>query len=437
LARIVRNAKLDSRSARTTLPQRDQPYWHRLSRGLSLGYRKAPKGNVWLVKLVKPGFRRQETLGPAEDVLDADGVHVLSFDQAQHKAFAWKAQVETAVDQPLTVREGIDRYEKDMKARRGDIGNIDRLRAHLTNDLVGKPLAALTVTDLRKWRDGLTRVPSRKRKTPIKLATSYATLSPDTINRTCTVLKAVLNHAADDPEHRIMTRQAWELGLKSLPSTGRARNVVLGDRVFEIMAESYKIGFEFGLFIELNTVSGARADQIRRLNVDDLQADRLEPRLMMPPSKKGKKGIEKESLPVPISPDLARRLKAATAGRPPGAPLLTNPEGQRWQKPEHDDLFKQVVKRCGLADWKGLGYPATVRINALRHSAIVRQIEAHVPLRIVAATHDTSVRMIEKHYSKYILDHTDAISRAALLDTSRIFGGDNVVSPFPSRTSVR
>ena len=435
MARIVRNAKLDTRSARSGLTQRDQPYWHRLSRGLSLGYRKAPKGSVWIVKLVKPRFRRQETLGPADDALDPDGAHVLSFDQAQHKAFAWKADVEAAVDQPLTLGEAIDRYQRDMKARGGDTGNVDRVRAHLTDALLAKPVAALTVTDLRQWRDGLQRVPSRKRKAPAGPGRAYAKLSPDTINRTCTILKAALNHAADDPEHRILTRQAWELGLKSLPSTGRARNVVLGDRVFEIMAAAYKIGFEFGLFIELDSMTGARADQIRRLNVEDLQADRQEPRLMMPPSKKGKKGIEKEPFPVPISPDLAKRLKALAAGWPPGAPLLTSPTGERWQKPDHDDLFKRIVKSCGLVDWKALGYPATVRINALRHSAIVRQIEAHVPLRIIAATHDTSVRMIEKHYSKYILDHTDAISRAALLDTSRIFAGDSVVSPFPSRVA--
>lgn len=85
MARIVRNAKLDTRTARAGLPQ--GLHWHHISNGFTLGYRKAPRSNVWIAKLVKPGFREQRTLGPADDVLDPGGVHVLSFGQAQRKAF--------------------------------------------------------------------------------------------------------------------------------------------------------------------------------------------------------------------------------------------------------------------------------------------------------------------------------------------------------------
>ncbi|MCP3464481.1 hypothetical protein [Bradyrhizobium sp. CCGUVB23] len=56
-----------------------------------------------------------------------------------------------------------------------------------------------------------------------------------------------------------------------------------------------------------------------------------------------------------------------------------------------------------------------VTLYALRHSSIVRALKRNVPVRIVAATHDTSVAMIERTYSKHITDHTDDISRAALL----------------------
>jgi hypothetical protein len=42
-----------------------------------------------------------------------------------------------------------------------------------------------------------------------------------------------------------------------------------------------------------------------------------------------------------------------------------------------------------------------------------------VPIRIVAVNHDTSVEKIESNYSHDIGDYTDAITRKALLDTSR------------------
>jgi hypothetical protein len=59
---------------------------------------------------------------------------------------------------------------------------------------------------------------------------------------------------------------------------------------------------------------------------------------------------------------------------------------------------------------------------ALRHSNIVRQLLGGVPIRIVAANHDTSVGMIERTYSKYIGDHSDALTRGALLDITHAPG---------------
>jgi hypothetical protein len=39
----------------------------------------------------------------------------------------------------------------------------------------------------------------------------------------------------------------------------------------------------------------------------------------------------------------------------------------------------------------------------------------NVPIRVVASLHNTSVAMIEKTYSKSITEHSDEISRTALL----------------------
>ena len=70
--------------------------------------------------------------------------------------------------------------------------------------------------------------------------------------------------------------------------------------------------------------------------------------------------------------------------------------------------------------------PTIVTMYALRHSSIVRQLLAGVPARIIATNHDTSIVMLERTYSRYIGDHSDALSRRALLDTARAVGG-NVV----------
>jgi hypothetical protein len=52
MARTVRNAKLDTRSARARLFPQKSAYWISISRGFAVGYRKGAKGGMWLAKSV-------------------------------------------------------------------------------------------------------------------------------------------------------------------------------------------------------------------------------------------------------------------------------------------------------------------------------------------------------------------------------------------------
>ena len=90
------------------------------------------------------------------------------------------------------------------------------------------------------------------------------------------------------------------------------------------------------------------------------------------------------------------------------------------RNPVMQDPFAQAARAAGLD-------PAEVTIYALRHSNIVRQLLAGVPLRVVAVNHDTSVSMIERNYSRYIGDHADALARVALLDITD--GSDGNIVP--------
>jgi hypothetical protein len=87
----------------------------------------------------------------------------------------------------------------------------------------------------------------------------------------------------------------------------------------------------------------------------------------------------------------------------------------------HRTASKAACNKMGIAG---------VTSYALRHSSIVRALLGGVPVAVGAQQHDTSVREIEAHYAAYILDYSDALSRRALLDTSRPMVTDNVV-PLP------
>ena len=87
MARTVRNPKIDTRSARTKLPARREPYWTVLSAGCALGYRRGAKGGTWIAKFRDDdGRQHYEALGAADDARDPDGLSVFSFAQAQERA---------------------------------------------------------------------------------------------------------------------------------------------------------------------------------------------------------------------------------------------------------------------------------------------------------------------------------------------------------------
>ena len=72
MARTVRDAKLDTRTARLKLKTRREPYWRSISEGLAIGYRKGAKGGTWIARHYSAAHGREyHALGTADDVADA------------------------------------------------------------------------------------------------------------------------------------------------------------------------------------------------------------------------------------------------------------------------------------------------------------------------------------------------------------------------------
>src|SRR5262245_9615614 len=92
MARTIRDPKLDTRSARAKLSHRREPYWRKISGGLSIGYRSTA-GTFIAQHYSRETGRRFHSIGTADDVLDGNGHTVLTFDQAQERARKWMANL--------------------------------------------------------------------------------------------------------------------------------------------------------------------------------------------------------------------------------------------------------------------------------------------------------------------------------------------------------
>jgi integrase len=401
MPRTVRDRKIDTREARSKLKPRGMPYYCAIGKTDSIGYRRLKgKDGTWHWRRYV-GDQNSErdyewaALGAADDLSTADGDNVLTFWQAQDKArdlIAERAKSSPGADgKIITVAAALDRYKADLAVRGARVDNVARVRIHLKDALAERPIALLTVDELKRWRDGLRKI-----------------MAPASVNRVCNALRAALNLAADHARGAV-NRGPWEIGLKAIPGSTEARNVVLPEaHIRRLILEAPKESEEFGLFVEVAAITGARPSQIARLLVRDLKGDKLE----MPSSKKGRgqKKILRREVPIPSA--LGARLRGAARGKPQDAPLLTKLSGEVWSSSDHTRPFRRAVRRANLD-------PKEVTIYALRHSSITRQLTAAVPIRIVAALHDTSVAMIERTYSAGIDKHVDQIVRETLLDVGK------------------
>lgn len=380
MARRTRSASLENRTQRLKLTARKKPYTALIAPGIFLAYRRNAGPGTWSVKC--SGWLKRFAL--ADDHEDANSESVMTYWQALEQAKKLARAGESNSEQPISVSEAVDAYETDLETRGGRKYNATQLRLHLTDALKTKTVALLTERELREWRAGLVK----------------GGLKPSSADRIGRALKAALALAARN-DKRITNTGAWQNGLRKLPDSEVARNVILPDHTVKALVHgSYDEDTDFGLLIEVLAETGARESQIFRLTPSDLQDDLTAPRLMVPTSKKGK-NRKIEHRPLSISLRLAKALRQQAKGRAEHAPLFD----KTWNLAA---TFRPVVERLELGP--------EVTPYALRHSSIVRQLLMGVPIRVVAAHHDTSVTMIEKNYSRYIGDLSDALTRKTLLN---------------------
>lgn len=226
MARMVRDARLETREARRRLPAQKEPHWKAIHQGGHLGYYKGSRGGTWLARWRGEGSTgyRKASLGKADDARDSDRATVLSYRQAQAKAIerfaAWEraaAGDEEEASAPLTVADAVDDYLAWIdKHRKPTTAREWRYmaEAHILPALGESEVTKLTTAKIRKWHEELAAAPARLR-TRLGAAPRYREMSADpdararraTANRNLTVLKAALNKAFYDG--KVPSDQAW------------------------------------------------------------------------------------------------------------------------------------------------------------------------------------------------------------------------------------
>jgi integrase len=396
MARLVRDAKMETRTARTRLPVGPKPYFRRLEIGFHLGYRRLSSGGTWIARrFAQEGRYREFRLGLADDTQDADGVSVLDYRQAQRAAREWwrsELRREEGHDirtGPFTVADAVGDYLKVLERRGGKSVYHGRRAAevHVLPALGALEVGKLTAKRIQDWHHGLAEKPPLARSRPGGMPNHReADKSADgvrrrraTANRVMTVLKAALNHAwkaghvaSDDAWRRVRPFKAVE--------TARVR--YLSEAECTRLVNACEPAFRNLVCGALLT--GCRYSELAGLRTADFNADAGV--VTIQDSKAGKPRH------VVLTDEGRRLFGTLTAGALADDPIFKRTDGGTWGKSHQ---LRPMLNACRYAKIK----PA-VSFHILRHTHGSMLAMRGVPLGVIAEQLGHSdTRMTEKHYA--------------------------------------
>jgi integrase len=407
MARTVSSKELASRTARRSLPI-GLRIWLRLSPGRTLGYRKGSKGGVWLARYYDAGFRLEEKLGLADDIVDAEGTRVFDFAQAQEKARTWFLTATALatgqhVFQPggYTVKQCCLEYLQHLERR----GAPDHRHAKYDLDAYVIPklgtlqITKLTRPKLEQWRADIAASPRRTNRKHESENKPHVQTEEDlrkrraTANRIMRRLRAALNLALT--EGRVNANPtAWKVS--PFENVEVARAVFLSEKEQRTFVKACAKEKHFQRLVRAGLYTGARYGELGRLGVGDFNASAGT--LFIAKSKGGQQRY------VHLDPEAARFFRDVCINRDLSEAMLLRESGEPWVK---DSQRKPMRRACALAEIKRFGF------HQLRHSAASRWITLGVSLKVVAEQlGHVDTKMVERYYGHLASGHIAQTFRA-------------------------
>ncbi|MGP0010121.1 MAG: tyrosine-type recombinase/integrase [Methylocella sp.] len=414
MARTVRNAKIDTRSARVKLTERREPYWTPISAGCAVGYRRGAKGGTWVARLRgEDGKQHYEALGAADDARDADGLMVYSFSQAQEAAReffarkAWQLAGHVApADGKFTVADALDAYfaDREQRGSKGLAKDRAAAKTRVLPALGTVELAKLTTKRIRDWQSALATAPKLTRVARLGAKREGSTIDlmdvdlvrarRATANRTLTVLKAALNHAFQ--ENLAASDEAWR---KVKPFREVDAPVVhfLSDDECRRIVNACDGAFRN--IVKGALLTGCRYGELTRMRAGDFNAE--VGTITVQESKSGK---PRHVVLTDEGRTLFTELTAGHAGRDM---VFVRDDGNAWGASHQQRPLEAASNRAKIEP--------TATFHILRHTYASALAMRGVPMGVIAAQLGHSdTRMTERHYAHLSPSYVAETVRTAL-----------------------
>jgi integrase len=416
MPRTVRDTALETRSARSRLRTRGEPYWKSLDAGLALGYRRNKTGGSWLARRWNAERKSyvEKGIGAVDDVHDGDGVTVLSFSQAQAAARGWwkdeqrrSAGHEPVSIGPYTLADALRDYfaARERKGSKGVKSDRCYAETRIKPELGNVEVAKLTTARLRRWHEDLANRDKFVRTR--KGATNQQTRAVDfndpenvrarraTANRVLTIVKAALNHAFH--ENRAVIDEVWRK-VKPFREVDAAVVRYLSDAEAKRLLKTCEPSFQ--KLVQAALLTGCRYGELTRLRVSAINLDA------------GTINVResKSSKPRHVALTAAGQdmFGEWISGSASNAHVFTRKDGLPWKASEQQRPLADAAKRAKIQD---------VSFHILRHTYGSHLAMRGVPMGVIAAQlGHADTRMTEKHYAHLAPNYIADVVRANLPD---------------------
>jgi integrase len=396
MARTARNSSLETRTARARLRIRRTPYFARIAKGLRLGYYRGAVAGSWVARCYRgAGVYATEALGIADDTLDADGVKVLDYWQAQEQARRWGQRQRLIAEGMLregsyTVFNAVTDYLAEIQAEKSPAavqGAKYVFDAWILPDLGAIQVEKLTTDRINRWRNKLATQPKRVRKKLMAIEPATRETPDDedarrarkaTANRILTMLKAALNRAFHTD--RVASDSAWR---KVKPFKKVDEAVVRYLSAAEARRLVRDCPEDFRKLVQAALLTGCRYSELARLKCGNFNSDSgtLAIRLS--------KGKVRH---VVLTDEAKAAFEGWTANRSATDLVFLRADGVVWGTSHQKRPLDDASERAGIS-------PA-VNFHILRHTHGSHLAMSGVPMGVIAAQlGHADTRMTEKHYA--------------------------------------
>lgn len=399
MARRPRDARIETREARSRLKRAQEPYWREIMPGLGIGYLKGVRGGIWRVRVYQGGNPpyRKGRLGKADDHVEADGVEVLDYGQAVEAAIAWskRARIEPTTKSSGTVKDAADEYVAELRAAgKKSVTEVERV---IRRDILPEWASVSHPTKGRivRWIGKLVDAPRRTRggrPLPLDDSPEGKRKRRATAQKKWQVFRAILNVGA---------ARGW-FDPREWTGIGNLKDIDPPQDEFPTLAECKRLArrapAEFRPIVEATFLTGAAYSELTAAKVRDYTPSTGHLRIF---------NSKRRPRHIPLTPDGIALFDELTAGKDADDYIFTHADGRPWKKSEQNRPMAEANAAAKL--------DPPITLTRLRKAYGSLLLNAGVPLEVVSrAMGHSSPEVTRRHYARLLQGTIDEQIRKAL-----------------------